>query len=65
MNNLISYIKNAYEELMHKVSWPSWAELQSSAIIVLTASLLIALFIWVMDFVSKGLMNDVIYKALS
>ena len=61
--NIVSYIKNAYQELMFKVTWPSWAELQSSAIVVLAASLLIAVFVWIMDFVSKNGMMEV-YKLL-
>jgi len=64
MNNLVSYIKNAYEELMFKVTWPSWSELQNSAIVVLVASVIIAIFIWIMDLVSKNLMEQ-IYKLLS
>jgi preprotein translocase subunit SecE len=34
------YIREAYDELMHKVTWPSWKELQSSALVVMVASLL-------------------------
>ena len=63
MNGLVSYIKNAYEELMYKVTWPSWAELQNSAIVVLIASILIAVFVWIMDFISKNGMIEV-YKLL-
>jgi hypothetical protein len=25
------YVEEAYEELVHKVTWPTWKELQSSA----------------------------------
>ncbi len=59
MNSILSYIKNAYQELMFKVTWPSWGNLQESAIVVLSASLIIALFIWVMDFVSKNGMMQI------
>lgn len=59
MNSLTTYIKNAYQELLYKVTWPSWSELQSSAIVVLTASIIIALAVWVMDFVSKNGMMKV------
>ena len=31
---LVTYIKESYEELKNKVSWPSWSDLQSSAIVV-------------------------------
>ncbi|HOO83876.1 MAG TPA: preprotein translocase subunit SecE [Prolixibacteraceae bacterium] len=43
------YIKESYDELMHKVSWPTWSELQNSAIIVSIASLIIALVVYLMD----------------
>ena len=48
-SKVVSYIKDSYEELIHKVSWPSWSELQSSAIVVSIASLIIALVVYLMD----------------
>jgi preprotein translocase subunit SecE len=63
MNGIVAYMKNAYQELMYKVTWPSWSDLQSSAILVLTASVIIAIFIWFMDFGSKNLMMEV-YKLI-
>ena len=44
-----NYIRDSYNELMHKVTWPTWSELQGSAIVVLIASLLIALVVFIMD----------------
>lgn len=49
MNKVKVYIQDAYDELMNKVSWPSWKELQSSAIIVAVASLIIAIVVYAMD----------------
>lgn len=46
-----AYIEDTYNELVHKVSWPTWKELQNSAIIVLIAALLIAAVVWVMDLI--------------
>jgi len=43
------YIEETVNELLHKVSWPTWNELQSSAIVVAIASCLIAIVIYVMD----------------
>ena len=43
------YIQEAYDELVHKVTWPTWKELQSSALVVMVASLIISLIIFVMD----------------
>ena len=50
------YCKESYEELWNKTTWPSRSELMNSAVVVLTASLCIALVIFVMDFVfQKGM----------
>lgn len=46
---LIKYAQESYNELIHKVSWPTWNELQNSAIVVSIASLIIALTVFVMD----------------
>lgn len=43
------YVQESYDELMHKVSWPTWRELQSSAIVVSIASLIIAIIVYLMD----------------
>lgn len=43
------YLREVYGEMVHKVSWPTWKELQSSALIVMIASLLIAVVVLVMD----------------
>ncbi len=55
------YFEEAYNELVHKVSWPTWKELQSSALIVMVASLIIALIVFVMDFSFENIMGSV-YK---
>jgi len=44
-----AYLRESYDELMHKVSWPSWSELQGSAIVVSIASLIIASVVFLMD----------------
>jgi preprotein translocase subunit SecE len=41
------------EELVNKVTWPTWEELQSSAIVVLVASLLIAVMVFGIDSIFK------------
>jgi preprotein translocase subunit SecE len=55
------YFEEAYNELVHKVSWPTWKELQSSALIVMVASFIIALIVFVMDFSFENIMSFV-YK---
>ncbi|MDY3268303.1 MAG: preprotein translocase subunit SecE [Phocaeicola sp.] len=56
-----NYCKESYDELVHKVSWPTRSELSSSAVVVLTASLLIALVVFLMDSAFQFIMGDVIY----
>ena len=51
------YLQEAYDELMHKVTWPTWKELQSSALVVMVASLIISLLIFVMDISFENIMK--------
>jgi preprotein translocase subunit SecE len=57
MANKGTYIKESYDELMNKVSWPSWSELQSSSIVVAIATMIIALIIYLMDSVFSNAMK--------
>ena len=57
MANKGTYIKESYDELMNKVSWPSWSELQSSSIVVAIATVIIALIIYLMDSAFSNVMN--------
>ncbi len=61
MSSLKSYIVESYDELKNKVTWPSWSELQSSAIIVLISTLIIALVIYLMDLGGSNLLKQ-LYK---
>jgi preprotein translocase subunit SecE len=49
MKKIVAYIKDSYSELVHKVSWPTKEELSGSTVIVLIASLIIALIVFSMD----------------
>jgi preprotein translocase subunit SecE len=55
---LLAYIEDSYDELIHKVSWPSWSELQSSAIVVSIASLIIAFVVYLMDISFQTLLEQ-------
>ena len=55
-NKVVVYIQESYDELMHKVSWPSWSELQGSAIVVSVASLIIAIIVFAMDEVFRNVL---------
>jgi preprotein translocase subunit SecE len=54
MEKIRLYFVEAYDELMHKVTWPTWAELQESSVIVLVAALIISLIVVLMDVVFKA-----------
>ena len=56
---LINYLKDCYNELVHKTSWPTRQELTSSSIVVLVASVIIALVVWVMDLSFETIMRFV------
>jgi len=43
--------------MVHNVTWPTWKELQSNTIIVVVASVIFSLLIFVMDFVT-GINGD-------
>ncbi|MBN2663676.1 MAG: preprotein translocase subunit SecE [Bacteroidales bacterium] len=59
MNKFILYLKDVFKELTQKVTWPKWSELQASAVIVMVASVIIALLVFVLDFAFSGLMKMV------
>ncbi|MDR2913526.1 MAG: preprotein translocase subunit SecE [Tannerella sp.] len=56
---IVNYIKDSYNELVHKVSWPTKAELSNSAVVVLFASIIIALVVFAVDFVFEHAMRFV------
>ncbi len=56
-NNRLTDIKESYNELVHKVSWPTKSELASSTIVVMVASIIAALVIWVIDLCINELMH--------
>ena len=58
---LIDNIKESYNELVYKVSWPTQRQLINSSVLVLIASVIIAVFIWVVDKIFNLLM-EIIYS---
>ena len=56
---MLNYIKESYKELVEKVSWPTFAQLQSSTIVVKVASLIFALVVLVMDISFENLMKGI------
>ena len=58
MAGVSEYIKESYIELTQKVTWPTWRELQNSAVLVLIAAIIIAMVIFGMDQIIGYLLNQ-------
>ena len=56
MNKFVNYCKLCYNELAHEVTWPTWKELMQSAWLVLLASLIIAVMVFLLDLVFQHFM---------
>jgi len=57
MEKLKNYILDSIDEIRNKVSWPKFNELQSSAILVLVASLIFAIVIGLIDLGFKNVLT--------
>jgi preprotein translocase subunit SecE len=57
MNKVSTYLRESYRELVEKVTWPTWLQLQQSTIIVLVATLLITAVVWAMDMVAQSALH--------
>lgn len=53
MEKITTYFQEAYDELMHKVTWPTWSELQDSAVVVLITALIISIIVLGIDLTFK------------
>ncbi|MFN8775270.1 MAG: preprotein translocase subunit SecE [Flavobacteriales bacterium] len=51
MAGIKTYLEESYEELVNKVTWPTWRELQESTILVFITLMILALIIFLMDFI--------------
>ncbi|HOU03401.1 MAG: preprotein translocase subunit SecE [Bacteroidales bacterium] len=57
--SLKNYLQESFTELVHKVTWPTWSELQNSAVLVMVATLIIALIVAAMDFSFSKIMQAI------
>ena len=61
--SLKGYFQESYTELVHKVTWPTWSELQNSGLLVMVATLILSLIVAAMDFSFSRIM-EFIYSIL-
>ena len=59
MRKFINYLKESYVELTKKTTWPSWDKLQSSAILVMVATVILAAALFIVDFAFQNLMTAI------
>jgi preprotein translocase subunit SecE len=52
-----TYFQETWTELIHKVSWPTWSELQNSAVVVMIGTVVISLIIFAMDISFRNIMQ--------
>lgn len=63
MSKFGSYIQEAYDELVHKVTWPTWDELQQTTVIVIVALIIITAIMLGMNVASEKVIT-LIYDIL-
>jgi preprotein translocase subunit SecE len=59
MKKIVNYCKACYEELVYKTTWPTRSQLTHSAMVVLSASLVIALVVFGMDSLFRFVMSSI------
>ena len=59
MRKFIQYLKESFTELTKKTTWPTWPKLQSSALLVIVTTVLLAAVLWVIDFAFQNLMTGI------
>ena len=59
MRKFINYLKESAQELTKKVTWPTWEKLQSSALLVLVTTLILAAVISVIDLGFQWMMEQI------
>jgi preprotein translocase subunit SecE len=59
MSKVQDYFRDSYKELVEKVSWPTWQQLQQSTMIVLVATLVITGVVALMDLASNSVLKFV------
>ena len=57
MRKFIQYLKESFTELTKKTSWPTWEKLQSSALLVMVTTVILAAVLFVIDFAFQHLMS--------
>ena len=61
MEGIKTYVKESYNELVNKVTWPTWPELQNTTVVVLIGSIILVLITYVMDQIAMFILKNLVY----
>ena len=59
MRRFINYCRESFVELTQKTTWSSWPKLQSSALLVIVSTVILAALLWVVDYAFQTLMSGI------
>jgi len=59
MRKFINYCKESFTELTKKTTWPTWTKLQSSALLVIVTTVILAAVLWVIDYAFQSVMTGI------
>lgn len=59
MEGLKIYVQESYNELINKVTWPTFENLLSDSLVVIVATILLSLLIFGMDAVSNFILSSI------
>ena len=59
MDKILLYLRESYNELMDKVSWPTRQNLVDSAKVVVVSAVLLSVVVFVMDFIVNQVLSFV------
>jgi preprotein translocase subunit SecE len=65
MTKIANYFRDSYKELMEKVTWPTWPQLQQSTMIVLVATIVITALVTLIDFAAGGALKFIYQQLFS
>ncbi|MCS6824202.1 MAG: preprotein translocase subunit SecE [Cytophagaceae bacterium] len=57
--SISSFVSGSYDEMLRKVTWPKYVELQNSAVLVLIAAVIFSVIIGIMDMLFKNGMASI------
>jgi len=61
MEGIRTYVKESYNELVNKVTWPTWPELQNTTVVVIVGSIILVLITYVMDQIAMLILKNLVY----